>query len=237
MDQSHHILIVDDEASTRTMLTAYLEKEGYRVSAVGNGAEMWDVMRQGTVDLVLMDIRLPGTDGLTLMRELRATSNIGIIMVTGQTDEVDQIIGLESGADHYVTKPFNPRDLLARVRSVLRRTADDRDMPVVGAEDEKHFAGWTLNVPQRRLTRPNGEEVKLTRAEFELLTTFVHNPHTVMTRDALLDHVSHREWAPNDRSVDVLVGRLRRKVEEDPNAPRIILTERGVGYVFVESAT
>ncbi|MCW2306107.1 response regulator [Rhodobium gokarnense] len=235
MDDRQHVLIVEDELSTRTMLSAYFSKEGFRVSTAESGDQMWAVFARDTVDLVLLDVRLPGKDGLTLTREIRDRSDVGIIIVTSQADEVDQIIGLETGADHYVTKPYNPRDLLARARTVLRRTR--APAPQATQEEVRHFEGWCVNFGQRRVRNPNGCEVKLTRAEFELLAAFLRNPQTVLTRDALLGGVSHREWAPNDRSVDVLVGRLRKKIESDPNDPRIVLTEHGVGYRFAANVT
>ncbi|PWC35230.1 response regulator [Azospirillum sp. TSO22-1] len=229
-----HILVVDDELTTRTTLTAYFEAEGFRVSAVENGERMRAALAHGDVDLVLLDIRLAGEDGLTLLREVRRTSDIGVILVTGKSDEIDRVVGLETGADDYVTKPFSARELLARAKGLLRRTSAAHAAPADGAA-VKHFAGWSLDVGKRRLSSPAGEDVRLTRAEFELLLAFVRNPGRVLTRDNLLDHVSRRDWAPNDRTVDVLVGRLRRKVEADPNAPRMILTEHGIGYVFVEA--
>ena len=236
MAAQQHILVVDDELTTRTTLTAYFEAEGFRVSAVENGQRMRAVLAGGDVDLVLLDIRLAGEDGLALLRDVRRTSDIGVILVTGKSDEIDRVVGLETGADDYVTKPFSARELLARAKGLLRRTTGAHAVPADGAV-VKSFANWSLDVSKRRLSSPAGEDVRLTRAEFELLLAFVRNPGRVLTRDNLLDHVSRRDWAPNDRTIDVLVGRLRRKIEADPNEPRMILTEHGVGYVFVEAVT
>lgn len=228
--RKQHILVVEDEFTTRLTLASYFEAAGFRVSAVENGDKMWDVLRHGGVDVILLDILLPGKDGLTLLREIRAVSDIGIIMVTGRADEVDQIVGLEGGADHYVVKPFNPRDLLARVRAVLRRLEDvNRAGPLNGA---RRFVGWTIDFGNRTLLAPDCREIRLTAAEFKLLSALVQNPHRIMTRDALLEHVATREWAPGDRSIDVMIGRLRKKIEDDPANPRIILTEHGIGYRF-----
>ncbi|WP_200347025.1 response regulator [Rhodospirillum rubrum] len=233
MMANHHILVVEDDPVGRETLAAYLRKEGYKVSDVEDGDSMRRVFSQQTVDLILLDIRLPGIDGLQLLREIRHQSEVGVIMVTGKDDEVDRIVALEMGADDYVTKPFNVRELLARAKNLLRRTLSARE----ASEDEnqKSFAGWTLDIPRRCLFAPDGSDVRLTRGEFELLCCFASRPGRVMTRDNLLDYVSHRDWAPSDRTVDVLVGRLRRKIEADPKAPRHIITVHGIGYVFADS--
>jgi two-component system torCAD operon response regulator TorR len=182
------------------------------------------------VSVVLLDISLPGEDGLLLLRELRRQSEVGVIMVTGRDDAVDRIVALELGADDYVTKPYNMRELLPRAKNLARRVAAARlHSP---EEPKKSFDGWTLDIPHWTLTSPAGEEVRLTRAEFELLATLVGNRGRVSTRDSLIDHVSHRDRDPFDRTIDVLIGRLRRKIEEDPAKPRRIITVHGVGYVF-----
>ena len=172
---------------------------------------------------------MPGEDGLYLTRQLRAHHDFGIILVTGRTDEVDRIVGLELGADDYVTKPFNQRELLARVKNLLRRTSAARRE--TGASHR--FGGWAFDLKTRRLSDSEDHKVPLTRAEYELLAAFVQHPGVVMTRDRLLNHVSHRNWDRNDRTIDVLVRRLRRKIERDPKSPEIILTAHGEGYVFV----
>ena len=177
---------------------------------------------------MLLDINLPGEDGLYLTRQLRAQLDVGIILVTGRTDAVDRIVGLEIGADDYVTKPFDQRELLARVKNLLRRTAHVRHK----TEEVKRFAGWSFDLPRRRLTSPQGKNVPLTRAEYELLAAFVQHPGVVLNRDRLLSHVTHRRWDPSDRTIDVLVRRLRRKIEADAKAPELIVTSHGEGYLF-----
>jgi DNA-binding response OmpR family regulator len=173
---------------------------------------------------------LPDEDGLSLARELRATTEIAVVILTGKADTVDKVVGLELGADDYVTKPFDERELLARVRSVLRRTAADTGAGRSAGGTRACFAGWTLDLDAYELTSPAGEPVSLTSHEFQLLAAFVEHPRRVLTREAILDLVAGRDWSPDDRSVDVLVGRLRRKIEDDPRNPRLIETVRGVGY-------
>ncbi len=225
---THHVLIVDDDVVTRAKLAGYVEAAGHRVTEAEDGDGMRKVLAHDLADLVLLDINLPGEDGLDLTRELRNGSDVGIILVTGRTDEVDRIIGLEIGADDYVTKPFNPRELLARIKSVLRRVGGRTNVerPV------KRFAGWTFDTRTRRLVSPTGERTGLTRAEFELLNAFVERPNIVLARDRLLNLITHRSWDPSDRTVDVLVRRLRRKIEQDPGNPDIIVTAHGEGYIF-----
>lgn len=226
-----HILVVEDDATSRVTLAGYFENEGFRVTEAEDGADMRAAFSRGDVDLVLLDIRLPGDDdGLALLKEIRQQSDIGVIMVTGKSDDVDRVVALEIGADDYVTKPFNPRELLARAKNLLRRTqaarAADHDSRT------KRFSGWTLSLDMRRLASPTGEDVHLTRGEFELLATLASHPGRVLTRDNLLDHMNSREWDPSDRTIDVLIGRLRRKIEADPKRPNLITTVHGVGYVF-----
>ncbi len=230
-----HIIVVEDEPVTRAKLAGYFENEGYRVSEAESGEEMLAIMEQDNADLVLLDINLPGDDGLFLTRWLRGQSDIGIILVTGRSDEVDRIVGLEMGADDYVTKPFNYRELLARVKNLLRRTTAKRDVQTGGTV--KHFSGWSFDLKTRRLTSSKGERIELTRAEFELLAAFVKHPGIVMSRDRLLDNVSHRKWDPNDRTIDVLVRRLRQKLECDPSMPEFIATAHGEGYLFISDVT
>jgi two-component system torCAD operon response regulator TorR len=220
---------VEDDAVTRAKLAGYLEVAGHRVSEAADGLEMRRIMVEDPVDLLLLDINLPGEDGLELTREVRANSEIGIILVTGRTDDVDRIVGLEMGADDYVTKPFNPRELLARAKNLLRRTSAGGR---AGIAPVRRFVGWHFDVRTRRLTDPSGHRVALTRAEFELLAALTGRPGEVLSRDRLLDLVTHRSWAPSDRTIDVLVRRLRRKIEKDPKAPEIIVTAHGEGYVL-----
>ncbi|QUS54606.1 response regulator [Pseudovibrio brasiliensis] len=231
MTNKAHILVVDDDLTSRVALSGYFETEGYRVSEAEDGAQMRSVFAGGDVDLIMLDIRLPDDDGLTLLKEVRKRSDVGIIMVTGRTDEVDRIVALEMEADDYVIKPFNPRELLARSKNLLRRVRAGR---VPAAVDERvlSFSGWVLDLDKRGLQSPEGEDVRLTRGEFELLSALVENKGRVLTRDSLLDHLNHREWDPSDRTVDVLVGRLRRKIEVNPKDPSLIRTVHGVGYVF-----
>lgn len=225
-----HIVVVEDEPVTRAKLAGYFEREGYQVSEACDGDDLHAALSDNEADLVLLDINLPGEDGLFLTRWLRGqNADIGIILVTGRTDEVDRIVGLEMGADDYVTKPFNYRELLARSKNLLRRATSARRHKTDGA---LRFSGWTFDISTRRLTSPDGARTDLTRAEFELLSALVKHPGIVMNRDRLLDNVSHRKWDPNDRTIDVLVRRLRQKIEADPTQPEIILTAHGEGYVF-----
>lgn len=230
MTKTHHILVVEDDPVDRQTLVAYLRKENHRVSEAENGEAMRRVFAAGDVAVVMLDINLPGEDGLSLLRELRRQSEVGVIMVTGRADEVDRVVALELGADDYVTKPYNMRELLPRTKNLARRVAAAR----LVTEDQplKYFAGFEMDIPHWSLRRPGGEEVRLTRAEFELLATFVTHRGRILTRDALIDHVSRRTRDPLDRTVDVLVGRLRRKIEADPKNPRLLITVHGIGYVF-----
>lgn len=223
-----HVLVVEDDNVTRAKLSGYLEAAGHRVSEAKDGLEMRRIMSEDPADLLLLDINLPGEDGLELTREVRAHSEIGVILVTGRVDDIDRIVGLEMGADDYVTKPFNPRELLARTKNLLRRTSGQRpqESPV------RRFAGWHFDVRTRRLTDPKGQRVALTRAEFELLSALTARPGEVLSRDRLLDLITHRSWEPNDRTIDVLVRRLRRKIEKDPKHPEIFITAHGEGYVL-----
>lgn len=225
-----HIIVVEDEPVTRTKLAGYFENEGYRVSEAASGEDMLALLGREDADLVLLDINLPGDDGLFLTRWLRGQSDIGIILVTGRSDDVDRIVGLEMGADDYVTKPFNYRELLARVKNLLRRTTQMRKSGQGGSLIR--FSGWAFDLKTRRLTSPDGVRVELTRAEYELLVAFVKHPGVVMSRDRLLDNVSHRKWDPNDRTIDVLVRRLRQKIEKNPTLPEFIATAHGEGYLF-----
>jgi len=237
MNSTEHILVVDDEKEICDVVQQYLSDEGYRVSVAKDGNDMRRAMAQGRIDLVILDLMLPGEDGLTLARALREESNVGIIILTGRGETVDRIIGLEMGADDYLPKPFHMRELLARVKSVLRRASDraDAKQPLASGRSKARFAGWHLDLVTRALTSPNGDEVPLTTGEFDLLAAFVNHANQVMSRDRLLDLARNREGGPFDRSIDVQVGRLRRKLEPNPDKPVIIKTVRGTGYIFTPS--
>jgi len=229
----HALLVVDDDPLTCARVKAYFEHEGYGVHVASDGDTMWRTLRDHPVDVVLLDIGLPGRDGLELARELRAQDpRIGLILVTGRNDEVDKIVGLESGADDYVTKPFNTRELLARVKIALRRLREQPAAPQpVG---QIRIGAWTLDLAQRRLTGPQGSRANLTRGEFDLLATLARHRGTVLARERLMQAVFHRAWDPGDRTIDVLVARLRDKLEHDPRQPTLILTIRGEGYLLAD---
>src|SRR3984957_6875003 len=233
MNDSGHILIVDDEREICQLVQDYLTEEGYRVSISHDGGDMRRVIGQSPVDLVLLDVVLPREDGLSLARVLRAEKpDVGIIMLTGRGETIDRIIGLELGADDYLAKPFHLRELLARVKSVSRRVAQARPERPASPRTETRFAGWLLDLGARELYSPAGENVRLTGGEFGLLATFVSHANQVLSRDRLLDLVYGRQGGPFDRTIDVQVGRLRRKLNDDPDEPRLIKTVRGAGYLF-----
>jgi len=228
-----HILVVDDEREICDLVREYLSSEGYRVSTVHDGAGMRRVMAQSPVDLVTLDLMLPGEDGLILARWLRENFSVGIIMLTGRGEIVDHIIGLEMGADYYVPKPYHQRQLLAAVRSVLRRTSTQTKEKQTRSRSKARFADWTLDLSSRELYSPSGKEVELTTGEFDLLAAFVNNPTQVLTRDLLFDLARHREAGSEDRTIDVQVGRLRRKLENNPKKLTMIKTAHGRGYIFI----
>ncbi|MFM5402882.1 two-component system response regulator TorR [Aeromonas veronii] len=230
---SYHILVVEDDAVTREKLTGYFEREGYRVTAVENGQEMRAVLAEQPVDLVMLDINLPGEDGLLLTRELRARSTVGIILVTGRSDAVDRIVGLEMGADDYVTKPFELRELLVRVKNLLWRislAAAAPSEPAV-ADDAVRFGLWRFDIPRRQLSK-DGVPVRLTKAEYEVLVALVAHAGRVLSRERILTLISHRGDGPSDRTIDVLIRRLRGKMEADPRDPQLFVTVHGEGYLF-----
>ncbi len=231
MESSPHILIVDDDREIRDLLSRFLTRNGLRVSVAREERDMRRVLQDAAIDLVVLDAMLPGKDGFTICRELRASGTLPIIMLTAAGDETDRIVGLEMGADDYVPKPFNPRELLARLRAVLRRTAGSAraEPPVAG---RMRFAGWTLDTGRRQLLSPEGTLVTLSTGEYDLLLALVERPQRTLSREQLLDLARGRGPAPFDRSIDVQVSRLRRKIETDPRAPAIIATVRGGGYMF-----
>jgi len=232
MTHSPHILIVEDDREIRDLVSRFLKQNGYRVSVATDGRSMDRMLGSSRIDLVVLDIMLPGEDGLSLCRRLRSTSNLPIIMLTARGQETDRIVGLEVGADDYVPKPFNPRELLARIRAVLRRTAV---FPKGADEQARHilrFAGWQLDLGSRRLQSPDGLRVPLTSGEFDLLVAFCQHPGRILTRDQLLDLTHGRVAKAFDRSIDIQVSRLRRKIEADPTDPLLIQTVRTGGYIF-----
>lgn len=228
-----HVLAVDDDPLIRQLILSYLGDHDMRVSAVESGREMTGLMARGAVDLVLLDLRLPGEDGLQLVREIRQNSKVPVIILTGVNEEADRVMGLELGADDYLTKPFSPRELLARIRALLRRTRMHESIASnISSVRAYRFSGWELNLRLRRLIDPQGANVPLRNAEFNLLTAFLMAPQRVLSRDQLLEQSRLHSAEVFDRSVDLLVGRLRKKIEADPKAPRLIVTERGSGYVL-----
>jgi len=236
MNSSEHILIVDDDKEIRDLLGRFLDKHGLRVTMAADGREMKKALADWKIDLVVLDLMMPGEDGLTLCRNLRSESNIPVIMLTAMGEEMDRIIGLEMGADDYLAKPFNPRELLARIKAVLRRTADrpTRNGQFDGEMKTTRyiFSGWALDAERREMFSPSGALVPLSGGEYELLLAFVTHPGRVLNRDQLLDLARGREAQPFDRSIDVQVSRLRRKIEKDPKAPSLIKTVRSGGYLF-----
>ncbi|AHD02278.1 response regulator [Leisingera methylohalidivorans] len=223
-----HILIIEDEPVTRATLASYLDAQGYKVSQAETAEDAESILEEQDVDLLLVDINLPGKDGLQITREQRAKSELGIILVTGRDDEIDRIVGLELGADDYVCKPFNRRELLARLKNLLRRTEDVRRL----SRRIYRFGKFQFDVAARHLQTVEGGSISLTRAEFEVLDMLVSRAGEVASRDALMSRVTHRQYGANPRTVDVLIRRLRGKLEEDPANPRVITTVHGEGYVF-----
>ena len=224
-----HILVVDDDPAIRSLIREYLGEHDFKVSVAESGADMDRVLGVEIVDLVILDLKLPDEDGLAIARRLRESLDLPIIILTGRKDEVDRVMGLELGADDYVTKPFSQRELLARIKAVLRRTESKRATRRGEAVRAYRFAGWELNTGTRRLKGPAGQTVELTNSEYSLLVAFLRSPQRVLSRDQLLE-ASRLHDDIYDRSIDVQILRLRRKVEESPNQPKLIRTERGAGY-------
>ncbi|WP_280151574.1 response regulator [Piscinibacter sp. XHJ-5] len=232
-DSLPHVLAVDDDPDLRDVLTQYLAKNDMRVTAVSGGAEMDDVLQREVVDCIVLDLKLPGEDGLAIARRLREQGSIPILMLTGRSDEADRVMGLELGADDYLTKPFSQRELLARLRALLRRVklhstiADE-----VGKLRAYRFEGWELNLRLRRLKSPDGRVQVLPNGEFSLLTALLASPQRVLSRGQLIEQSHLYDDEIYDRSIDVQILRLRRKIEPNPSQPRFIVTERGAGYIF-----
>ena len=233
-EDAAHILVVDDNSRIRQMLTRYFEQEGYRISAAADGAAL-NAQMDGSVDVILLDVVMPGEDGVTLARQIRARSDVGIIMLTGRDDVLDRVVGLEVGADDYIAKPFHLREVLARVKSVLRRRAAPmapRTSDFGAGEEVIRFDGWRLDIGRRQLVSPEGEDIVLTAGEFELLTALAKHPGRVFGREALMDLTRSRSWEAFDRTIDAQVARLRKKIEADSKNPTLVKSVRGVGYVF-----
>jgi len=258
MTSNGRILIVDDDASVREMLTEYFADHAFEVRTAADGAAMRAEIDLDLPDVILLDLRMPGEDGLSLARFLRERYDVGIVMVTASADMVDRIVGLEIGADDYIAKPFEPRELLARVRSVLRRmqarpqagepapaatatpaggaAAAVAPAAAANAAARRRVGRCEIDLDARRLFEVGGGELPLTAMEYDLLRVFLENPNRVLTRDQLLNHTRNRDWEPFDRSIDIRIGRLRRKIEPDPSHPRAIRTVRNAGYMFVPDA-
>jgi two-component system OmpR family response regulator len=240
MENAATILIVDDDRDIRTLLQDYLETNGYRTLGAGEGSAMWKLLDDSKPELIVLDLNLPGEDGLSLCRKLRAHSNVPVIMLTARSEPLDRILGLEMGADDYLPKPFEPRELLARIRSVLRRS---NATPANGIDkaSQIRFSGWTLDLTARHLLNPQGTVIMLSGDEFRLLKVFLEHPNRVLNRDQLLNLTQGRDADPFDRSIDIQISRLRQKLGEDARLPQIIKTVRNGGYVLagavsVESA-
>jgi two-component system, OmpR family, response regulator len=229
-----HVLALDDDPDIRKVLVQYLSEQDLRITAVASGREMLHVIENEPVDLLMIDLRLAGEDGLTLARQVRGSSSIPILILSGKADEADRVMGLELAADDYVTKPFSMRELLARIRAVLRRS---QIVESVAPRDDQlrayRFAGWELNLRLHRLLSPDGRRVELTNSEFNLLCAFLSAPQRVLTRDQLLERSRVHALEVYDRAIDVTMLRLRRKIERDPSNPELLRTERGAGYVFM----
>ena len=243
MNAAVHIAVVDDEVDITELLANYLKGQGYRVSQLHDGRALMALMPVDPPALVLLDLGLPGEDGFTIARQLREHWRCGLVIVTGRGDSVDKVVGLEVGADDYVTKPFDLRELLARVKAVLRRLVPGDATPPAPAaaaapsRSKLCFAGWQLDTAARNLTHPEGHDVPLTTGEFDLLCAFAQHAGRVLSRDFLLEQTRGREAGPFDRTIDVQVGRLRKKLEANPDDPQIIKSVRGAGYILVPPVT
>jgi two-component system, OmpR family, response regulator len=237
MTRLPHILLVEDDRSICSLLSRFLTEGNCRVLAVHNGREMDKALEHAKIDLIVLDIMLPGEDGLSICKRLRQSGNIPIIMLTAKSEQIDKVVGLELGADDYLSKPFNPHELLARIRAVLRRGAFAKNAPEFKSDLPLFFSGWSLTIQQRKLSNPTGAQVILTTSEFDLLSAFCAHQGQVLSRDKLLDLTHGRVSGPFERSIDVLVSRLRQKIELNPAEPELIKTVRASGYVFTAAIT
>ena len=232
MDREAHILVVDDDSQVRTLLGQFLRENGYRVSGARDGREMRETLAGAVIDLIILDLMLPGTSGIDLCRELRTSSSVPVIMLTAKGEDTDRIVGLEVGADDYLPKPFNPRELLARIRAVLRRAAAAEPREAQRGRIIT-FAGWRLDTLRREVTSPAGVVVDLSGGEYDVLIALVEHPNRILSREQLLELARNRASNPFDRSIDVQISRIRRKLESDTSAPPLIKTVRGAGYIFL----
>ncbi|RYZ07669.1 MAG: response regulator transcription factor [Comamonadaceae bacterium] len=243
MNPAPHIAVLDDEVDITLLLANYLQGHGFRVTQVHDGRALMALMETDPANLVLLDLGLPGEDGFSIARRMRERWRCGLVIVTGRGDAVDKVVGLEVGADDYVTKPFDLRELVARVKAVLRRLTPEMPAasapatPAAAPADRLRFAGWQLDTGARSLRNSHGEEVTLTGGEFDLLQAFARHPGRVLSRDFLLEQTRGREGAPFDRTIDVQVGRLRKKIEADPDDPQLIKSVRGAGYILVPAVS
>ena len=232
MPNAPHVLVVDDDREIRDLLAGFLRRHGYRIETAADGREMFAALGAGRFDLIVLDLMLPGEDGLSLCRRVRADSDLPIIMLTAVGEDTDRIVGLEVGADDYLPKPFNPRELLARIRAVLRRATEVQRQPECNRPRRFEINRWMLDAVRRCLHAPDGAPVDLTAGEYGLLLALLEHPGRVLNRDQILDLTRGRDAGPFDRSVDIQVSRLRRKIEDDPKRPALIKTVRSGGYVF-----
>lgn len=232
MNEPPHILIVDDDREIRTLLSEYLQKNGYRVTAVAEGKGMWRALEQTHIDLIVLDLMLPGDDGLKLCRDLRTRSQVPVLMLTALGEEIDRVLGLEVGADDYLPKPFSPRELLGRIKAILRRTAHMPRDPELSNVLGYRFAEWQLDLTTRTLSHSDRAQVPLNGAEFRLLSILLNHAPRVLSRAQLMELLRGREHDPFDRSVDVRISRLRQHLRDDARAPRIVKTVYGEGYVI-----
>ncbi len=230
MFSDNHILIVDDDPNITLLLNRLLSREGYRVTVADTADEMRQCVERKIPNLIILDLTLPDGDGFTLAREVCTDIDCGLIMLTGKSDTVDKIVGLEVGADDYITKPFDNKELLARIRSVLRRTYRPKETQAVENNSIAHFNSWVLDLTSHELISPEGNEVRLTSHEYQLLTLFVKKANRVFSREQIMNDMTDRDWSPVDRSIDVLVSKLRTKLNEDTRNPSLIKTIRGAGY-------
>lgn len=229
------VLIVEDEKASLNLLASYFEAENYTVYKAADSSAAESILSTKVVDVVLLDIKIPGKDGLALTRDIRSNSDVGVILVTQRKDDIDKIVGLEMGADDYVTKPYNPRELLVRVKNLLSRlkSASTLDTHAIRDHKEVKFDGWTLQLGRRQLIADSGETEQLTEGEFKLLSTLVKNAGSVLNRDQIMNRMDRRDWFPTDRTIDVLIARVRKKLGDDRTHPKYIDTARGTGYIFV----